>query len=114
VGLIRKALAVSTLGGVKYTSRREAETKLHLANAQLVQAQARREAADAEAADAEAAKWEPIVQAVEAGEAIWNDLPRLQRLAMPPKYSFRCLVAERRRTSAPGQHRATSNGDHNG
>jgi hypothetical protein len=109
VGLIRKALAVSTLGGVKFTSRREAETKLHLANARLLQAQAR-----LEAADELAAKWEPIVQAIEAGEAWWNDLPKLQRLSMPAKYVVRCLAAERRRTSAPGQHRANPNGDRNG
>jgi hypothetical protein len=109
MGLIRKALSVSTLGGVKYTSRREAETKSHLANAQLIQAQARREAADAEAA-----KWEPIAQAIEAGEACWNDLPKFQRLSMPAKYTVRCLAAERRRSSAPGQHRATTYGDHNG
>jgi hypothetical protein len=40
MGLIRKALSVSTLGGVKYTSRREAETKERLANARLAKAQA--------------------------------------------------------------------------
>jgi hypothetical protein len=109
MGLIRKVLAVSTLGGVKYTSRREAETKSHLANARLVQQQARREAADAEAA-----RWEPIAEAIEAGELCWNDLPKLQKLSMPAKYIARCLAAERRRSSAPGQHRATANGDHNG
>lgn len=70
MGLIRKALSVSTLGGVKYTSRREAETKSHLANARLVQAQTRRDAADAGAA-----RWEPIAEAIEAGEATWEDLP---------------------------------------
>ena len=110
MGLIRKTLAVSTLGGVKFTSRREAETKAHLANARLLQAQAR-----LEAADELAAKWEPIVQAVEAGELCWNDVPKLQRLSMPPKYLVRCLAAERCRTSTPGQHRATtSNGYRNG
>jgi hypothetical protein len=109
MGLIRKTLAVSTLGGVKFTSRREAETKAHLANARLLQAQAR-----LEAADELAAKWEPIVQAVEAGELCWNDVPKLQRLSMPPKYLVRCLAATRRQAAAPGQHRANTNGDHNG
>lgn len=105
MGLLRKALSLSTLGGVKFTSRREAEANAYIANARLLQQQARRDAADAEAAE-----WEPIVRAVEAGEAWWNDLPKIQRLAMPPKYTVRCLAAERCRTSTPGQHRATSNG----
>lgn len=109
MGLLRKALSLSTLGGVKFTSRREAEANAYIANARLLQQQARREAADAEAAE-----WEPIVQAIEAGEAWWNDLPKIQRLAMPPKYIVRCLAAERCRTSTPGQHRATSNGHRNG
>ena len=109
MGLLRKALSLSTLGGVKFTSRREAEANAYIANARLLQQQARREAADAEAA-----KWEPIVQAIESGEAWWNDLPKLQRLSMPAKYTIRCLAAERRRSSAPGQHRATSNGYRNG
>jgi hypothetical protein len=108
MGLIRKALAVSTLGSVKYTSRREAETKSHLANARLVQAQARREADDAEAA-----KWGPI-EAIGAGKATWEDLPLVQKLAMPAKYIIRCRAATRRQASAPGQHRATTYGDHNG
>jgi len=91
MGLIRKVLAVSTLGGVKYTSRREAETNAYIANAKLLQQQARREEADAEAA-----KWEPIVQAIEAGEATWEDLPMVQKLAMPAKYIIRCRAAARR------------------
>jgi hypothetical protein len=40
VGLIRKTLAVSTLGAVKYTSRREAQTKAAIAEARLANAQA--------------------------------------------------------------------------
>jgi hypothetical protein len=39
MGLIRKAASVSTLGGVKFTSRREAETKERLANARLAKAE---------------------------------------------------------------------------
>lgn len=40
MGLIRKTMAVSTLGAVKYTSRREAQTKEAIANARLANAQA--------------------------------------------------------------------------
>lgn len=40
MGLIRKLSSVSTLGAVKYTSRREAETKERIANARLANAQA--------------------------------------------------------------------------
>ena len=39
MGLFRKAVSVSTLGGVKYTSKREAETKRALAEAKLLKAQ---------------------------------------------------------------------------
>lgn len=41
MGLIRKAVSVSTLGAVKYTSRREAQTKRALAEAKLAKAQAK-------------------------------------------------------------------------
>jgi hypothetical protein len=41
VGLIRKLTAVSTLGAVKYTSRREAQTKRALAEAKLAKARQR-------------------------------------------------------------------------
>ena len=39
MGLIRKSLAVSTLGGVKYTSKREAQTKNASAQARLAKAE---------------------------------------------------------------------------
>jgi hypothetical protein len=58
VGLIRKAVSVSTLGGVKYTSRREAQTKAALEEAKLLKARRRQEAAQAKAAQAEAAQAE--------------------------------------------------------
>jgi len=90
--LIRKALSVSTAGGVKYTSRREAETKAHIANARLANAQAKQLAGDPVAE-----KWEPIVAAIEAGEASWDDLPRIQKMSMPVGYILRCKAAERRR-----------------
>ena len=92
MGLIRKMASVSTLGGVKHTSRREAETKERLANARLARTQAQQAAGDPVAE-----KWEPVVAAIEAGEASWDDLPRLQKLSMPASYILRCKAAERRR-----------------
>ena len=61
MGLIRKAVSVSTLGGVKYTSRREAQTKAALEEAKLLKAQRRQlgKEAQAEAAQAEAAQEQP-------------------------------------------------------
>ena len=89
MGLIRKTLSASTLGGVKYTSRREAETKEHLANARLANAQAK------QAAD----KWEPIVAAIETGAASWDDLSKIQKLSMPIGFQIRCKAAQRRRAA---------------
>lgn len=39
MGLIRKMMSVSTAGGVKYTSKREAQTKQAIAEARLLKAQ---------------------------------------------------------------------------
>ena len=39
MGLIRKMASVSTLGGIKYTSKREAQTKAALEEAKLAKAQ---------------------------------------------------------------------------
>jgi len=39
MGLIRKTASLSTFGGVKYTSRREAQTKAALAQAKLAKAE---------------------------------------------------------------------------
>lgn len=39
MGLIRKMVSVSTLGAVKYTSKREAQTKAALEEAKLARAQ---------------------------------------------------------------------------
>jgi hypothetical protein len=47
MGLIRKAASVSSLGAVKYTSRREAETKLALEQAKALRRE--RQAAEREA-----------------------------------------------------------------
>jgi hypothetical protein len=103
MGLIRKIASASTLGGVKYTSRREAETKEHLANARAARTQEkqlkRQDAADA--ADALAAKWEPIVAAIEAGEASWDDLTMMQKMSMPMTYQLRSRAARRRLAQDP-------------
>lgn len=52
MGLIRKAASVSTLGAVKYTSRKEAQTKAALAEARLAKEQAKAVKAQAAAAKA--------------------------------------------------------------
>lgn len=41
MGLTRKLMSASTLGAVKYTSKREAQTKAALAEAKLAKAQAK-------------------------------------------------------------------------
>ena len=41
MGLLRKATSLSTLGGVKYTSRREAQTKNAAAQAKLARQEAK-------------------------------------------------------------------------
>ena len=101
MGLIRKAASVSTLGGVKYTSRREAATKASLAAARLAKAEEKqvKQAAKQDKAVGVAGQWEPVVAAIEAGEASWADLSRMQKLSMPIGYQLRCKAAERRRAT---------------
>jgi hypothetical protein len=82
---------------VKYTSRREAETKERLANARLARAKVHQQAAGV-AAPAGASKWECVVAIIEAGEASWDDLSRMQKMSMPIGYQIRCKAAERNRT----------------
>ena len=105
VGIIRKSLAVSTLGGVKYTSKREAQTKNASAQARLAKAetkalkgQAQADAAEQRQArvDATGTRWQPVVDAIEAGEASWDDLSRLQKMSMPIGYQMKCKAAMRR------------------
>jgi hypothetical protein len=50
MGLFRKAVSVSTLGAVKYTSRREAQTKQALAEAKYARAQEKLTRAETRAA----------------------------------------------------------------
>ena len=94
MGLIRKMTSASSFGAVKYTSRREAETKERLANARLAKAQTRQ--ASAGVPDPVAAKWDQVIAAIEAGDATWDDLSRVQKLSMPIGYQLRCKAAARR------------------
>jgi|SoimicmetaTmtLPB_FD_contig_121_62891_length_1219_multi_3_in_0_out_0_1 hypothetical protein len=55
MGLIRKAASVSTLGGVKYTSRREAQTKAASAQASAARADAKLAKAQRKQVEAETA-----------------------------------------------------------
>ena len=109
MGLIRKTTSIATLGGVKYTSRREAQTKAAAAEgkaarqeAKLLKAQRKAQqgggAADrlAERNEATLAKWEPVVAAIESRESSWADLSRLQKMSMPIALQMRCKAAERR------------------
>jgi hypothetical protein len=81
-------MSVSTMGGVKFTSRREAETKERLANAKLVKAQLRQQEPPSQ--------WDEILAAFEAGEVTWDDLTRMQKLQMPITYQVKCKAAQRR------------------
>jgi hypothetical protein len=56
MGLIRKIASASTLGGVKYTSRREAETKERLANAKLMRQQLKQDKQDSSTAGSQQQK----------------------------------------------------------
>jgi hypothetical protein len=59
MGLIRKTASLSTLGAVKYTSKREAQTKAALAQAKLADEQRKteRKARKAEARRARDERW---------------------------------------------------------
>ena len=105
MGLMRKMTSVSTGGAVKFTSKREAQTKNASAQARLAKAetkalkgQAQADAAEQRQArvDATGTRWQPILDAIEAGEASWDDLSRLQKLSMPIGYQLKCKAATRR------------------
>ena len=93
MGLIRKAASLSTLGGVKYTSKREAQTKVALEEAKLLKAQREAQPPQPTAASE---KWDQVLAAIEAREASWDDLSRMQKLSMPIGYQLRCKAASRR------------------
>jgi hypothetical protein len=97
MGLIRKLTSVSTLGGVKYTSRREAQTKAAAAQARASDEEAKLLKAQRKAQPAAGSQqWDQVLAAIEAGEASWDDLSRLQKLSMPVGYQLRCKAASRR------------------
>ena len=97
MGLIRKTASLSTLGAVKYTSRREAQTKVALEEARQLRAQNKLEA-NRQKQEANR-QWDEILAAFEAGEVIWDDLSRMQKLQMPITYQIRCKAAQRRQTA---------------
>ena len=94
MGLIRKAMSVSTLGGVKYTSRREAQTKAASAQARAAREEAK--LARAQRKQEAGQQWDEILAAFLAGEATWDDLSRMQKLQMPITYQMKCKAAQRR------------------
>lgn len=96
MGLIRKVASASSFGAVKYTSRREAETKERLENARLAKAQ-RKAAAPAKRVSAQ---WDEILAAFEAGEVAWDDLSLHQKLSMPMGYQIKCKAAARKNNNA--------------
>lgn len=98
MGLIRKLASVSTLGVVDYRSKRDAEKKALFASAELAKAQAQQLRMGA--GDPVAEKWETVVAAIEAGEASWDDLSRMQKLSMPISYQIRCKAAMKRRAGS--------------
>lgn len=93
MGLIRKMASASTLGGIKYTSRREAETKERLASAKLAKAELKQVKNNSKEASNE--QWEDILEAIRSGDASWEDLTKLQKLTMPVGYQLKCKKAER-------------------
>jgi hypothetical protein len=94
MGVIRKAASISTLGGVKYTSRREAQTKAALAQAKVAKEEAKR--LRSENGTGPNAKWDAILDSIRNGEIMWADVPRLQKLAMPLAYQIKCKAADRK------------------
>ena len=94
MGLIRKTASLSTLGAVKYTSRREAQTKVALEEARQLRAQNKLEA-NRQKQEANR-QWDEILAAFEASEATWDDLSRMQKLQMPITYQMKCKAAQRR------------------
>ena len=42
------------------------------------------------------AQWDEILAAFEAGEVVWDDLGRMQKLEMPITYQIKCKATQRR------------------
>jgi endonuclease I len=104
MGLLRKTASLSTLGAVKYTSRREAQTKAASAQARVAREEAKQLKAqgkqETEQRNQETdQRWEEILAAFEAGEVTWDDLSRMQKMQMPITYQIKCKAAQRRQTA---------------
>jgi hypothetical protein len=41
-------------------------------------------------------QWDEILASFEAGETVWDDLTRLQKMSMPIGYQLKCKAAQRR------------------
>jgi multidrug resistance efflux pump len=111
MGLLRKTASLSTLGAVKYTSRREAQTKAASAQARVAREEVkqlkaqRKQETDQRKQETDQRKqetdqrWEEILAAFEAGEVTWDDLSRMQKMQMPITYQIKCKAAQRRQTA---------------
>ena len=104
MGLLRKTASLSTLGAVKYTSRREAQTKAASAQARVAkeeakQLKAQRKQETEQRKQETDQRWEEILAAFEAGEVTWDDLSRMQKMQMPITYQIKCKAAQRRQTA---------------
>ena len=87
MGIMRKLASASTLGAVKYTSRREALTKAAAAQGRAADQEAKLLKAQRKATPtaqlAASHQWDQVLASIQAGEASWDDLSRLQKLSMP-------------------------------
>jgi len=83
--------------------RNKAEAKV-LKDEHKAKVDARRESHQ----DAITEKWEPVVQAIEAGTASWDDLTRMQKASMPIKYILRCKAASRANSQGSDAEQGTA------
>ncbi len=67
----------------------------------MIKGQARELKAEKQAAqrDGQAETWQPILDAITAGEASWDDLTQMQKLTMPVGYQIKCRAAARRHST---------------
>ena len=84
--------------GLRRRVKKALKAEARLWNAQAAQV----ERATAAQADPAEAKWPPVLAAIEAGETTWDQLPRLQKAAMPIGYIVRAKAADKRRREMPG------------
>jgi hypothetical protein len=96
MGLIRKAASLSTLGGVKYTSRREAQTKAAHAQARAATAQAKAAREEAKLLKAQRKAGEAEHRVVDAEIAEQASDRSATPVAVTAKPTFKQMVQERR------------------